>query len=56
MIAKVSADISPHFFLGEMLHLSGFIPLDKFPSFEANYGRVFQLIAIGPLNIFYCEL
>jgi len=39
-----------------MLHLSGFIPLEKFPIFEAHDGSVFQHMTIGVLNIFYCEL
>jgi len=39
-----------------MLHLSGFIPLDKFPSFEACDASVFQHISIGLLNILHCEL
>jgi hypothetical protein len=44
------------FFLGKMLHLSGFIPLDKFPIFEAHGGSVFQHTSVGLLNIFCCEL
>ena len=43
MIAKDTTDFSSHFFLGEMLHLSGFIPLDKFPSIEAHDSSVFQI-------------
>jgi hypothetical protein len=39
-----------------MLHLSGFIALDKYPSFEAHDGSVFQHMSVGLLNMFYCEL
>jgi len=39
-----------------MLHLSLFIPLDKFPTFDAHDGSVFQHMSVGLLNIFYYEL
>jgi hypothetical protein len=54
--AKDSANFSSHFFLGKMLHLSGFIPPDKSPSFEAHDGSVFRHMSVGLLNIFYCAL
>jgi hypothetical protein len=44
------------FFLGKMLHHSGFIPRDKFPSFEANDGSVLPHTWIGLLKMIYCEL
>jgi hypothetical protein len=44
------------FFLSEMHYFSGFIPLDKFPNFEAHDISVFQHISIGLLNMFYCEV
>ena len=43
--AKDWANFSSHSFFGKNLHLPRFIPLHKFPSFEAHDGSVFQHVS-----------